>query len=75
MTVGAPVSVGKVVVGKDELGTVSGSFEFLAGSDLGTAANFGAASGTSYVKICAGRFGTDCSFRAKSSGSPPACGE
>ena len=50
VTVRAVVKVGKEVVGTDELGTVNGDFELLAGGVLGAAANFGAA------------FGTDCSF-------------
>ena len=47
-TAGAVVSVGKDVVGSDELGTASGAFELLAGGVL-QAANFGIAFGTLLV--------------------------
>ena len=43
--VGAPISIGKEVVGTSELGTANGAFEVLAGGVLGAAANFGAAIG------------------------------
>ena len=46
VTVGAVVSVGKVVIGIDVLGTVGGAFELLAGGVLGAAAKFGVAFGT-----------------------------
>ena len=55
-------SSGKEVVGTDELGTVIGTFEMLAGGVLGVAENFGAA------------LGTRCSLSWNSSGSLPACG-
>ena len=63
VTVGAVVSVGKVVVGLDELGTASGAFELLAGGVLRASANLGAS------------FGTECPLGGHSAGSLPAGGK
>ena len=68
------MSVGKEVVGIGELSAAKGAFELLAGGVLGAATKFGAACGTSYVKSCADRCGTECFVCWNSSGSPPACG-
>ena len=59
-TVRAVVSVGRKVVGRDELVTPSGAFQLLAGGVLGAATNVAA-------------FGTECFSDWNSSGSPPAC--
>ena len=62
MTVEPEASVGELVVGPDELGTVSGAFELLAGGVLGASANVVAA------------FGTECSSAGTARGRSPACG-
>ena len=56
------LSIGKVVVGMNELGTAVGAFEMLARGVLEAAGNFGAA------------FGVVCSLCGNSSGSPAAWG-
>ena len=63
-TVGAVISIGKEVVGIEEMGTTTGALEILAGGVRGAAANFEADFGS----------GSDCLLSSNSPGPLPTCG-